>query len=309
MFSSCLYVDTDAGFGFLNPHHDSAFTCDRVVHCIECGCDLPPGTVHHLFEGTRPSHVTSPGVVEQFHTCVGCQRIWDGLAGGEQVFSTLDELVWDAYGIPLNGVPEAEVEIEWDELAQEHGDTDVDLRKAISAKPPLEQVFIALRILEDFVSLGQLHTIFEWATSARSDPADDKSIQERLEDLDVRERRISDIKKRCARVYRSQLLEVVDAMKRNRWAEMWFRFGCAYRAAWQTNPSPEDERWDALENFARYLLRRQVFRNLSTPSSESSLATSCICHEGLRPISEWLMREGQSGRVEERPEPSEPKAP
>lgn len=114
MFDACISVDDCDAWETkkADKHHVS----DEPHTCCECGETIEPGTEHDLWipvceddvdendpDKYHPDDVC--GFSEEpceFHTCVGCKRIWAGLGDGTFVPGALNEYLDYSNGISCN---------------------------------------------------------------------------------------------------------------------------------------------------------------------------------------------------------------
>lgn len=185
MFSSCLYVEDSVDWSYLDRKENKKAVSPKDEKCCECEGVIPSGTEHNHYEGERSLNADSrPGEVDTFLTCQACINIWDSLAGGDRSFGGLSSLIMDAYGIPLDAVPDTDTVEDWQSLADAHDGHDDAFAKQIQGMQPLKKIFSVLGVLDEFVSESQLLTIFEWATSIHTADETSLSLQEQIEMLE-----------------------------------------------------------------------------------------------------------------------------
>jgi hypothetical protein len=189
MFDQCLSVGDDCDWYYICLENSDHYVTDEDVTCGECGETIEAGLPHHGYIGRRPDHLDKsdhPGQIDYHATCETCSAIWDSLAGGEQAFGQLSELLWEAYEVPLTEEPDTDTTRDYEDLCNQH---DINYEEVKAAAQPLNtpgvrRMLAGLDLLEDFLTTDQILTVFEWASSVSPDSNESHgSMQDRIEYL------------------------------------------------------------------------------------------------------------------------------
>lgn len=180
MFDAC--IDTDCGDHepWECKKHVPNNKSDTPHKCCECGCTIEPGTEHDLWIPVCEADVDEndpdkyhPGDIcgfsedpEEFRTCIGCKRIWDGLGNGTQVFGALNEYLDYATGITVNDKCEDYGGIEqFDDLSRRCQGAHMAARVACQGKDLEWRLVLAMELLEPFLTDEQFAQVMEMAMS------------------------------------------------------------------------------------------------------------------------------------------------